>query len=70
VFVKIEPGYEAIVLLLVVSYFFIYLVKLLKILDTPFRVGEHTMDDVSLFLLKEFSADLEEGSSAGPRSRI
>jgi hypothetical protein len=58
VFAKIEPGYEAVVLLLMISYFFIYLVMLLKILDTPFRVRQHTMDDVSLFLLKEFSAGL------------
>jgi hypothetical protein len=37
------------------SFFFIYLVRLLKVLDTPFRVDERTMDDVSLFLLNEFA---------------
>jgi hypothetical protein len=25
------------------------------VLDTPFRIDERTMDDVSLFLLKEFA---------------
>jgi hypothetical protein len=46
------------------SFFFIYLVRLLKVLDTPFRVDERTMDDVSLFLLNEFAeragADAEQ----------
>ena len=63
IFARIEPGYEAIVLVVMISYFFIYLVKLLKILDTPFRPGTHTMDDVSLFLLKEFSEGI--GSESG-----
>jgi hypothetical protein len=38
-----------------ISFFFIYLVRLLKVLDTPFRLDERTMDDVSLFLLREFA---------------
>ena len=62
VFARIEPGYEAVVLVVMISYFFIYLVKLLKILDTPFRPGTHTMDDVSLFLLREFSANLGDAT--------
>lgn len=67
VFAKIEPGYEAAVLIIVISYFFIYLVKLVKILDTPFRVGEHTRDDVSLFLLNEFSVSVDEAQARAAR---
>lgn len=67
-FAKIEPGYEAVVLLFAISYFFIYLLKLLKTLDTPFRIGEHTMDDVSLFLLNEFAAGLRDNDGDSPTS--
>lgn len=55
VFTELEPLSVAIVLLVFISYFFIYLVRLLRILDTPFRVGTGTQDDVSRFLLKEFA---------------
>lgn len=41
-----------------ISYLFIYMVKLLRAIDRPFRVTEQTMDDVSRFLLKEFTARL------------
>jgi hypothetical protein len=37
------------------SFFFLYLLRLLKVIDKPFKVGsERTEDDVSLFLLHEF----------------
>ena len=37
------------------SFFFLYLLRLLMIIDKPFKVGrERTDDDVSLFLLNEF----------------
>lgn len=51
---KLEPLYEAMAILVLISYFFLYLERLLRIMDTPFREDEHTMDDVSLFLLNEF----------------
>jgi hypothetical protein len=54
VFTEIEPFGQALVLLGFISYFFVYLVRLLRIIDRPFRHGERTMDDVSLFLLHEF----------------
>jgi hypothetical protein len=54
VFTDIELA-QSIVLLVFISYFFVYLVRLLRILDTPFRVGTRSMDDVSRFLLKEFA---------------
>ncbi len=59
VFTKLDPLSESIVVLVFISYFFIYLTRLLRILDTPFRVGTGTQDDVSRFLLKEFSDRIE-----------
>jgi hypothetical protein len=63
VFTRLEPLHESIVILVVITYFFVYLLKLLGILDKPFRIRERSMDDVSLFLLHEF-ADRVKG---GPR---
>jgi hypothetical protein len=55
VFTKGDPLYESVVILVVIAYFFVYLVRLLKIMDTPFRVRHQTGDEVSLFLLNEFA---------------
>lgn len=57
-FTKIDPLYESIVVLAFISYFFIYLVRLIGIIERPFRHGERTMDDVSLFLLHEFEDEI------------
>jgi hypothetical protein len=38
-----------------VSYLFIYLLRLLRVIDKPFRVGAYTMDKVGLFLLRKAS---------------
>jgi hypothetical protein len=61
VLTEVEPLSESIVLIVFISYFFIYLVRLLRILDTPFRVGTGTQDDVSRFLLKEFADRVSAG---------
>lgn len=57
---KFDPLYQSIVVLIFIVYFFTYLVKLLRILDTPFHAASKTMDDVSLFLLKEFAHHMDE----------
>jgi hypothetical protein len=45
------------------SFFFIYLLRLLRVIDKPFKVGrERTDDDVSLFLLTEFAVHAQAGS--------
>ncbi|MHB0937299.1 MAG: hypothetical protein ACYC6A_13010 [Armatimonadota bacterium] len=54
----IDHVVTALVQLGFISYLFIYMVKLLRAIDRPFRVNEQTMDDVSRFLLKEFAARL------------
>jgi hypothetical protein len=53
-FMEIEPTYEAVIILAFISFFFISLLRLLRIMDRPFHVEELTDDDVSLFLLRRF----------------
>ena len=55
VFTKVDALHESVVILVVIAYFFVYLVRLLKIMDTPFRVRQQTGDEVSLFLINEFA---------------
>jgi hypothetical protein len=55
VFTDIGPLDDSLPIVAFLSFFFIYLVRLLKVLETPFRINERTMDDISLFLLKEFA---------------
>jgi hypothetical protein len=46
---------ESLVTLGFLSFFFIYLLRIINVIDKPFKVGrERTDDDVSLFLLTEF----------------
>jgi hypothetical protein len=46
---------ESLVTLGFLSFFFVYLLRILNVIDKPFKVGkERTDDDVSLFLLTEF----------------
>src|SRR6266545_1691792 len=54
-FTKSEGGTEAYVLLGAIYFFLFYLARLLKILDTPFRPGKRTTDDVDFKLIKEFT---------------
>ena len=54
VFIKVEPFYDAVIIIVFLTFLFVYIMRMLKRLDKPFRTGEKTMDDVSLFLVKEF----------------
>jgi hypothetical protein len=53
-FTKSEGGGEAYVLLGAIYFFLLYLAQLLTVLDTPFRPGERTIDDVDFKILEEF----------------
>ncbi|MGQ0434402.1 MAG: hypothetical protein ACT452_18605 [Microthrixaceae bacterium] len=57
-FTKSEGNSEAYVLLGAIYFFLFYLVRLLKVLDTPFRPGTRTTDDVDFQLIREFSESL------------
>lgn len=62
IFTSIEPVHDSILLVAFVSFLFIYLTRLIRVIDTPFRVDEYTQDDVSLFLLRETRDRLRAGA--------
>jgi hypothetical protein len=56
---------ESLITLGFLSFFFLYPLRLLKVIDTPFKVGqERTDDDVSLFLLTEFMVHAQAAGTA------
>ncbi|MGB3922235.1 MAG: hypothetical protein WBL19_03130 [Minisyncoccia bacterium] len=57
-FVKTEGSPESVVLFGFISYIFLYIRQLIITINKPFRQGDNTMDDVSLFLLREFESKL------------
>ncbi len=72
-FLRTPGTWESVLVLVFVGYMFIYSLVLIGQLDQPFREGEGTVDDVSLFQLREFLAKLDvevaskEGSSDRPK---
>jgi hypothetical protein len=55
---------ESVVTLAFLSFFFLYLLRLLEVINKPFKVGhERTDDDVSLFLLTEFVVHAQAGDT-------
>jgi hypothetical protein len=63
---------ESLVTLGFLSFFFLYLLRLLNVIDKPFKVGtERTDDDVSLFLLTEFVVHAQAaGAAAVPAEHV
>lgn len=56
---------ESLVTVAFLAFFFVYLMRLLNVIDKPFKVGsERTEDDVSLFLLTEFVVHAQVGGAA------
>jgi hypothetical protein len=56
---------ESLITLGFLAFFFLYLLRLLNVIDTPFKVGqERTEDDVSLFLLTEFVVHAQAAGTA------
>jgi hypothetical protein len=54
-FTNMGGFWESLITLGFLSFFFLYLLRLLNVIDRPFKVGvDRTDDDVSLFLLTEF----------------
>jgi hypothetical protein len=60
IFSKLEPWLDGLILTAFVSYLFIFLLKLIRLVESPFK-GEpdRTRDDISLFLLRELLIRLE-----------
>jgi hypothetical protein len=62
IFTRIEPRPDALVLTAFVSYLFVFVIKLIALLDSPFESGEHSRDEVTFLLLHETIARLEESA--------
>jgi hypothetical protein len=58
-FIKSEGTPESTVIFGVISYLFLYVARLIQIIEQPFREGHQSQDDVSLFLLHEFEEKLK-----------
>ena len=59
-FLKTEGSPESALIFGFVSYMFVYALYLIGMLEQPFRKGHNSLDDVSLFLLREFEEKLEQ----------
>jgi hypothetical protein len=66
-FVKTEGSPESALMFGFICYLFVYALYLIRLLGQPFLKGHNTFDDVSLFLLTEFSekVDAENVSHVG-----
>lgn len=59
VFSRLEPAVDGVILTAFVSYLFIFLLKLIRIVESPFKGDpDRTRDDISLFLLRELEERL------------
>lgn len=63
-FLKTEGSPESALIFGFVAYMFVYALHLISMLERPFRKGHHSLDDVSLFLLRELEEKLERPSGA------
>lgn len=43
-----------------IAYIFIYINRLIRIIENPFKEGVHSLDDVSMFLFKDFKERLKK----------
>ncbi len=58
-FTEVEPFYGGMALVAIISFIFIYILLLLKVISTPFHREGKTRDDVSLFLLSQTATRLD-----------
>lgn len=59
-FLKTEGSPESALIFGFVAYMFVYALYLISMLEQPFRKGHNSLDDVSLFLLREFDEKLSQ----------
>lgn len=64
-FLKTEGSPESALLFGFIAYMFVYALRLIDTLEQPFRKGHNSIDDVSLFLLREFVAKLNRADRNG-----
>lgn len=59
-FTEIEPFYGGMALAAIISFILIYILKLIKIISTPFHGEGKTYDDVSLFLVDQAAEHIKK----------
>ena len=62
-FLKTSGAWEALLIFVFVGYMFVYSLYLIAQLNQPFREGEGTVDDVSLYQLRDFVLKIEAEAS-------
>lgn len=67
-FLQTEGSPESALIFGAISYMFIYALYLVNTLEQPFRKRHESLDDVSLFLLREFADKLREVDGKTPAS--
>ncbi|MFI4933800.1 MAG: hypothetical protein ACHP7N_04225 [Caulobacterales bacterium] len=65
-FLKTSGAWESMLIFVFVGYMFVYSLYLIGHLDQPFREGEGTVDDVSLYQLRDFVAKIEAEGAGSP----
>jgi hypothetical protein len=58
-FLRTDTTFESALIFGFVSYMFVYALYLVETLETPFRKASNSVDDVSLFLLRDFVAKMK-----------
>jgi hypothetical protein len=58
-FTRLEPQRDGLILIAFVTYLFVFLVKLIRLIETPFEAGKRSSDEISLVLLRETIQRLE-----------
>ena len=66
-FTHIEPRLDGLVLTAFVSYFIVFVIKLIGLLDSPFEAGDHSRDEITFLLLHETIARLEAAAPTPAR---
>lgn len=64
-FLKTEGSPESALLFGFIAYMFVYALRLIDALEQPFRKGHGSVDDVSLFLLRDFDAKISRTDRDG-----
>ena len=52
-FTRLEPQRDGLILIAFVTYLFVFLIKLIRLIETPFEAGQKSSDEISLVLLRE-----------------
>ena len=69
-FTEMEPLSNSLIISAFLAFLFVYVLRILHLLDQPFRARERTRNDVSLFLLDEFRVRLETAGAEASQEHL